>query len=81
MLAIECIKIGSGYPAFVNNQVAMEFLGTTTVTRGWTSRKRAPGDRRLPRDIAASGSRSLERDDLLDSGGRRQPTTVGVHFV
>ena len=74
MLAMECIKTGAGYPAFMNDRVAMEFLLRHYGPEGMTSRRRAPGRSaaasRLPRAPGCRCTRA-ERDDLLDPGRRR----------
>ncbi len=60
LLAMECIKTGGGYPAFMNNQVGDGVPQAPLRSRGDGHRGRARlGDRRLPRDLRrAPGSRS-----------------------
>ena len=81
--AVECVKTGAGYPAFVNNRVAMEFL----------MHHYGPEDMNLEesRAIAIGGCLetspcswmllTLNGKEYPIPGGSGQPTSVGVHFI
>jgi 4-hydroxyphenylacetate decarboxylase large subunit len=83
MLAAECIKTGAGYPAFMNNQVAMEFLKdhygpegmTTEDARAW-----AIGGC-LETSACTWKPLHLNGKEYWIPGGAGQPTSVGVHFI
>ncbi|MFA5162387.1 MAG: 4-hydroxyphenylacetate decarboxylase large subunit [Elusimicrobiales bacterium] len=81
--AAECVRTGAGYPAFMNNRVAADFLLSQYGGEGMTV-----GEARA---VAIGGC--LETSPCswltLDFAGRKwqipggsgQPTSVGVHFV
>ncbi len=81
--AVECVKTGTGYPAFVNNRVAIEFLMNQYGEEGMKLDE--------ARAIAIGGCLetspcswmplSLEGKEYLIPGGSGQPTSVGVHFI
>ena len=81
--AIESIKTGTGYPAFMNNQGAMKFLMGQYQSEGMT-----PEDVRA---VAIGGCletspcvwKPLEMNgkQYWIPGGAGQPTSVGVHFI
>jgi 4-hydroxyphenylacetate decarboxylase large subunit len=81
--AIECVKSGTGYPAWMNNQGGMQFLLSQYQAEGMT----------IPEARAIAIGGCLETSPCawmpLDLNGRRywipggagQPTSVGVHFL
>jgi len=81
--AIECVKTGAGYPAWMNNRVGMDFLLEQYGPEGM--------NREDVRAIAIGGcletspciwhayERNGKRYDI--PGGAGQPTSVGVHFL
>ncbi|MBN1140047.1 MAG: 4-hydroxyphenylacetate decarboxylase large subunit [Anaerolineae bacterium] len=81
--AVECVKTGAGYPAFINNRVAMEFLLNQYGPEGM--------DLEESRAIAIGGCLetspcswmllTLNSQKYWISGGSGQPTSVGVHFI
>jgi 4-hydroxyphenylacetate decarboxylase large subunit len=81
--AMECIKTGTGYPAFMNNRVAMDFVTdhygpegmTTEEARSW-----AVGGC-LETSPCAWMPLHLNGKTHWISGGAGQPTSVGVHFI
>ena len=81
--AVECVKAGAGYPAFMNNRVAIEFLMQHYGPEGMTLEE--------ARAIAIGGCLetspcswmplTLNGKQYLIPGGSGQPTSVGVHFI
>jgi 4-hydroxyphenylacetate decarboxylase large subunit len=81
--AVECVKTGTGYPAFMNNRVAMEFLLGQYGPEGMTLDE--------ARAVAIGGCLetspcswlplTLDSRRYLIPGGSGQPTSVGVHFI
>lgn len=81
--AMECIKTGTGYPAFVNNRTAMDFLLSHYGPEGMKLEE--------ARAIAIGGCLetspcswmplSLNGREYMIPGGSGQPTSVGVHFI
>lgn len=81
--AIECNKTGSGYPAWMNNRVAMDFLVKQYGPEGMT-----PGEAYA---VAIGGCLETSPCSWLQlelngkgywiPGGSGQPTSVGVHFI
>jgi 4-hydroxyphenylacetate decarboxylase large subunit len=81
--AAECVKTGTGYPAFMNNRSAVEFL----------LRQYGPEGMSLEEARAVAIGGCLETSPCswmpLTLGGKRywipggsgQPTSVGVHFI
>lgn len=81
--AIECVKTGTGYPAWMNNQIGIQFLLSQYGPEGMT----------LPeaRAIAIGGCLetspctwhplTLNGKKYWIPGGAGQPTSVGVHFI
>lgn len=83
LLATECIKTGGGYPAFMNNQVGMEFLKHHYGPEGMDiedARAWAIGG-----CLETSGCTwkpiTLNGTTYWIPGGAGQPTSVGVHFI
>jgi 4-hydroxyphenylacetate decarboxylase large subunit len=81
--AIETVKSGTGYPAFMNNQVGMRFLLDQYAPEGMNIED--------ARAIAIGGCLetspcvwkplALNGHDYWIPGGAGQPTSVGVHFI
>jgi 4-hydroxyphenylacetate decarboxylase large subunit len=81
--SIECVKTGTGYPAFINNRVAMEFLLKHYSLEGMKLEE--------TRAVAIGGCLetspcswmplTLNGKSYLIPGGSGQPTSVGVHFI
>lgn len=81
--AVDCIKTGTGYPAFMNNRVAMEFLLRHYGPEGMTveeSRAWAIGG---CLETSPCSWMPLTLNDTVYHipGGSGQPTSVGVHFI
>ncbi|MBU3129781.1 4-hydroxyphenylacetate decarboxylase large subunit [Clostridium tagluense] len=80
---IECDKTGTGYPAWVNNRGAVEFMMNQYGEEGMTIKE--------ARSVAIGGCLETSpcswKDLTLNgktysvSGGAGQPTSVGVHFI
>jgi len=81
--AAECVKTGTGYPAFINNRNAIEFLLKHYGPEGMTLEE--------ARAVAIGGCLEtspcswlpldLEGKRYWIPGGSGQPTSVGVHFI
>ena len=83
LLAMECIKTGVGYPAFMNNQSAMTFLKEQYGPEGMNaeeSRAWAIGGC-LETSACCWKPLHLNGKEYWIPGGAGQPTSVGVHFV
>lgn len=83
MLAAECIKTGAGYPAFMNNPVAMEFLKHHYGPEGMDiedARAWAIGGC-LETSPCVWKPLHLNGKEYWIPGGAGQPTSVGVHFI
>jgi 4-hydroxyphenylacetate decarboxylase large subunit len=81
--AVECVKTGAGYPAFMNNRVAMEFLMNHYGPEGMNleeSRAIAIGGC-LETSPCSWMPLALNGKRYLIPGGSGQPTSVGVHFI
>ncbi len=81
--AVECVKTGTGYPAFINNRVAMEFLMNHYRPEGMTleeSRAFAIGGC-LETSPCSWMPLALNGKKYWIPGGSGQPTSVGVHFI
>jgi 4-hydroxyphenylacetate decarboxylase large subunit len=81
--AVECVKTGAGYPAFMNNRVAMEFLKNHYSPEGMNleeSRAVAIGGC-LETSPCSWMPLTLNGKRYFISGGSGQPTSVGVHFI
>jgi 4-hydroxyphenylacetate decarboxylase large subunit len=81
--AVECVKTGAGYPAFMNNRVAMEFLMNHYGPEGMNleeSRAVAIGGC-LETSPCSWMPLTLNGKGYLIPGGSGQPTSVGVHFI
>jgi len=83
LLAAECIKTGGGYPAFMNNDIAMEFCGNHYKHEGVTIedlRAWAIGGC-LETQPGTFKPLHLNGKEYWIPGGAGQPTSVGVHFI
>ena len=83
LLAMECIKTGVGYPAFMNNQSAMTFLKEQYGPEGMNaeeSRAWAIGGC-LETSACCWKPLHLNGKEYWIPGGAGQPTSVGVHFL
>jgi 4-hydroxyphenylacetate decarboxylase large subunit len=81
--AVECVKTGAGYPAFMNNRVAMEFLMNHYGPEGMNleeSRAVAIGGC-LETSPCSWMELTVNGKRYLIPGGSGQPTSVGVHFI
>jgi len=81
--AIETVKSGTGYPAFMNNQVAMKFLLDQYGPEGMTAedaRAMAIGGC-LETSPCVWKPMELNGRHYWIPGGAGQPTSVGVHFI
>ena len=83
LLAMECIKSGVGYPAFMNNQSALTFMMnqygaegmTTEEARAWAIGGCLESSPCCWKPLHLNG----KTYDI--PGGAGQPTSVGVHFL
>jgi 4-hydroxyphenylacetate decarboxylase large subunit len=83
MLAMETIKIGTGYPAFMNSPIAQEFLMKQYGREGMTLedvRAWAIGGC-LETSPCVWKPLHLNGKEYWIPGGAGQPTSVGVHFI
>lgn len=81
--AIECNKTGSGYPAWVNNRNAIEFLLRQYGPEGMTveeARAVAIGGC-LETSPCAWFPVTVDGKEYRIPGGAGQPTSIGVHFI
>ena len=81
--AVECVKTGAGYPAFMSNRVAMEFLISHYGPEGMNleeSRAFAIGGC-LETSPCSWMPLTLNGRSYWIPGGSGQPTSVGVHFI
>ncbi|MFH1453129.1 MAG: 4-hydroxyphenylacetate decarboxylase large subunit [Armatimonadota bacterium] len=81
--AMESIKTGTGYPAFMNNRVAMKFLLNNYGPEGMTeeeARAWAIGGC-LETSPCSWMPLKLNGKTYQIPGGSGQPTSVGVHFI
>lgn len=82
-LAMDVIKTGCGFPAFMNNQGGMQFLMNQYAEEGMTieeARAWAIGGC-LESSACAWMPLHLNGKEYLIPGGAGQPTSVGVHFL
>jgi 4-hydroxyphenylacetate decarboxylase large subunit len=80
---IECTKIGTGYPAWVNNQVAMEFLLNNYGHEGMKAEEARAWSIGGCLETSPGSWMPLELDDEIHwiPGGSAPATSVGVHFL
>jgi 4-hydroxyphenylacetate decarboxylase large subunit len=83
MKGIECTKIGTGYPAWVNNQVAMEFLINNYGHEGMQSEEARAWSIGGCLETSPGSWMPLELDGEIHwiPGGSAPATSVGVHFL
>ncbi len=80
---IESVKSGTGYPAFMNNQIGMQFLRGQYGPEGmdlFDARAIAIGGC-LETSPCTWKSLKLNGKEYWIPGGAGQPTSVGVHFI
>lgn len=80
---IECTKIGTGYPAWVNNQVAMEFLLGNYGHEGLNLEEARAWSIGGCLETSPGSWMPLELDGQIHwiPGGSAPATSVGVHFL
>lgn len=83
MKGIECTKIGTGYPAWVNNQVAMEFLLNNYSHEGMQPEEARAWSIGGCLETSPGSWMPLELDGQIHwiPGGSAPATSVGVHFL
>lgn len=83
MKGIECTKIGTGYPAWVNNRVAMEFLMKNYGPEGMAPEEARAWSIGGCLETSAGTWHRLEFDGKTHwiPGGAGSATSVGVHFI
>ncbi len=81
--AVECTKVGTGYPAWVNNQVAMEFLLDNYRHEGMTIEEARAWSIGGCLETSPGSWMPLELDGEVHwiPGGSAPATSVGVHFL
>jgi len=80
---VECTKIGTGYPAWVSNQVAMEFLLKNYGHEGMTLEEARAWSIGGCLETSPGSWMPLELDGEIHwiPGGSAPATSVGVHFI
>ncbi len=80
---IECTKTGSGYPAWINNQVGMEFLLNNYADEGIDLEEARAWAIGGCLETSACSWMPLELDGKVHyiPGGSAPATSVGVHFI
>jgi 4-hydroxyphenylacetate decarboxylase large subunit len=80
---VECTKIGTGYPAWVNNQVAMEFLLGNYAHEGMNLEEARAWAIGGCLETSPGSWMPLELDNEIHwiPGGSAPATSVGVHFL
>jgi 4-hydroxyphenylacetate decarboxylase large subunit len=80
---IECTKIGTGYPAWINNRVAMEFLLTNFRKEGMEPEEARAWAIGGCLETSAGSWMPLELHGQTHfiPGGSAPATSVGVHFI
>lgn len=83
MKAVECTKIGTGYPAWVNNPVAMEFLVNNYRHEGMTIEEARAWAIGGCLESSPGSWMPLDLDGEIHwiPGGSAPATSVGVHFL
>jgi len=83
MKGVECTKIGTGYPAWVNNQVAMEFLLRNYAHEGMDLEEARAWAIGGCLETSPGSWMPLELDGEIHwiPGGSAPATSVGVHFL
>ena len=80
---VECTKIGTGYPAWINNRVAMEFLLNNFRNEGMQSEEARAWAIGGCLETSAGSWMPLELNGETHfiPGGSAPATSVGVHFI
>jgi 4-hydroxyphenylacetate decarboxylase large subunit len=80
---VECTKIGTGYPAWVNNQVALEFLIGNYAHEGMALEEARAWAIGGCLETSPGSWMPLELDNEIHwiPGGSAPATSVGVHFL
>jgi 4-hydroxyphenylacetate decarboxylase large subunit len=80
---VECTKIGTGYPAWVSNRVAMEFLLNNYRKEGMGIEESRAWSIGGCLETSAGSWMPLELDGVVHyiPGGSAPATSVGVHFI
>jgi 4-hydroxyphenylacetate decarboxylase large subunit len=80
---VDCTKIGTGYPAWVNNQVAMEFLLNNYAHEGMQLEEARAWAIGGCLETSPGSWMPLNLDDKIHwiPGGSAPATSVGVHFL
>ena len=80
---VECTKIGTGYPAWVNNQVGMEFLLNNYAHEGMQHEEARAWSIGGCLETSPGSWMPLELDGVIHwiPGGSAPATSVGVHFL
>ncbi|MBN2615612.1 MAG: 4-hydroxyphenylacetate decarboxylase large subunit [Bacteroidales bacterium] len=80
---IECTKIGTGYPAWINNRVAMEFLMNNFKKEGMTLEEARAWSIGGCLETSAGSWMPLKLNGVTHfiPGGSAPATSVGVHFI
>lgn len=80
---IECTKIGTGYPAWINNRVAMEFLLNNFKKEGMDLEEVRAWSIGGCLETSAGSWMSLDVNGVTHyiPGGSAPATSVGVHFI
>lgn len=80
---IECTKIGTGYPAWVNNRVAMEFLLNNFKSEGMSVEEARAWSIGGCLETSAGSWMPLQfnGNTYYIPGGSAPATSVGVHFI
>ena len=83
MKGIECTKIGTGYPAWINNQTAMNFIMNNYAPEGMTLEEARAWSIGGCLETSAGIWMPLKLDGKLYwiPGGAGTATSVGVHFI
>ena len=83
MKGVECTKTGSGYPAWVNNQVGMDFLLNNFAEEGMQLEEARAWAIGGCLESSACSWMPLDLDGQIHyiSGGSAPATSVGVHFI
>ncbi len=83
MKAVECTKSGAGYPAWVSNQVAMEFLLNNYAAEGMKPEEARAWSIGGCLETSPGSWMPLNLDGVVHHipGGSAPATSVGVHFI
>lgn len=80
---VECTKIGTGYPAWISNRVAMEFLLNNFGPEGMKTEEARAWSIGGCLETSPGSWMPLKLDGVIHSipGGSAPATSVGVHFI